>query len=48
MGTFGSGATPQRLRTANVTAPLSGILEAGGLSINLVADVQGGTQAKGV
>ena len=43
MGTFGSGATPQRLGTANVTLPRSGILEGGGLSTNLVADTEGVT-----
>ena len=48
MGTFGSGAIPQRLRTANVTIPRSGILEGGGLSTKLVADIEGGTQAEGV
>jgi len=48
MGTFGSGATPRRLKTANVTVSRSGILEGGSLSINLVADIEGGTLAKGV
>jgi hypothetical protein len=46
--TFGSGTTALRLKTANVTVPRSGILEGGGLSTNLVADIEEGTQPVGV
>ena len=48
METFGFEATPHRLRQANLTVPRSRILEGGGLSTNLVADIEGGTQAEGV